>query len=242
MKHFNKIMFTLVLNLTLSAPTYADIVKEKRLNYKFNSELLMKGDIHYSFRLVNAKDVRGQFPVISQLDTLGMLRKPEVKILMSKVVYVINKPIGFFDHKQMVDEKFLGHLSEGSKLKALSEESFQVKGPSSYNYGMKVYFDSDDVSTLPDAKAIKAVTAARKLDVISQSSSAVVMKEYSNFSKFQEGVVTVTSFVPLKENKTLAITYHIAAVKESSISLGLEDLFKEELSSQKILLDNFKVK
>lgn len=242
MKHFNKIMFTLVLNLTLSAPTYADIVKEKRLNYKFNSELLMKGDIHYSYRLVDAKELKTKFPMIAQMDTLGMVKKPDIKILMSKIVYVINKPIGFFDHKQMVDEKFLGHLNEGSKLKALSEESFKVTGPASYNYGMKVYFDSDDVSTLPDAKAIKAVTAARKLDVISQSSSAVLMKEYSNFSKFQEGVVIVTSFVPLKENKTLAITYHIAAVKDSSISLGLEDLFKEELVSQRNLLESFKVK
>jgi hypothetical protein len=180
--------------------------------------------------------------VIAQIDTLGLVKKPDVKILLSKIVYVINKPIGFFDHKQMVDEKFIGHLNKGSKLKALSEESFDVRGPSSYNFGLKVYYDSDDVSTLPDANAIKAVTAARKLDIISQSSSAVMMKEYSNFSKFQEGVVVVTSFIPLKENKTLAITYHVAAVRKSSITLGLEDLFKEELASGRNLLESFKVK
>jgi hypothetical protein len=232
MKHTYKLLFTLLLNLTLSVPTYAAVVEEKKLNFSFNSEKLMKGDVYYSFRKVSAKEAKKKFSTIAQIDTLKMLKNSENIVLINKIVYVINKPIGFFDHKQMIDMDFLKHLFEGSKVTPVSEDVFRIKGQKDYRMG--IYYDSDDISTLPSPAVIKAVTAARKLDIISQSAPAILFKEYDN------GSVDVTSYVTLIENKTLAITYHMAEAKKNSQDLN--DDFVKEVMAQRKLIESYKKK
>jgi hypothetical protein len=231
----------LSLNLTFSLPLQAKLVEQTDLNFKVKSEELMKGDVQYSFNLIKPKKLIKQFPEFHDLDSLSLLNEKGVVMQVSKVAYVINKPIGFFDHQHMVDENYMGHLLGRKDLQKIDENSFQVKETKlQNNYKMKLYFDSDDVSTLSNSRAIQAVSAAKKLDVIAQSAPSTVFSEMTHFSKFYQGAVNVISYTPLKENKTLLIIYRMTAVRKHYASEKmLKPLFVDNFLNQKKQTESF---
>jgi hypothetical protein len=129
------------------------------------------------------------------------------------------------------------------KVKKLNKHDFKitVPGKDGYSYKMKTYFDSDEVSTLPHSKAVRAVAEIKKLDVISQSAASTIFREFTDFSKYTIGGSQVTTIIPLKENKTLIINYSLTAVKKYfAIENLLINNFRLESESQKQLINSFK--
>lgn len=237
-----KILAALVLNLLISVPTYATAEEQKELKFSPNTEALYKGDVHYALDIVTLGQFNQKYPDLYDLDSLGFLHDPHVRIVVAKTAFIVNKPAGFFDHETMGDEKFVSHLMGQQKIKKTSPAGFKitVPGEAGHTYQLKSYFDSDEISTLPNSKVIRAVAVAKRLDVISQSSSSTIFRELTHFSKYSTGGVQVSSYIPLNENKTLVLTYHLTAVKKF---YALEKLLKKSLSeeaeAQKHLIENY---
>jgi hypothetical protein len=216
MQRLTKIFLVTLINMLLSIPTYAKALQQSEMKFKVSTEELMKGDLFYFFDVLTPRQLVERYPEFYDLDSLGFLQEPNVMVVVSKASYVVNKPSGFFDNEKMIDEKYIAHLMGEQKIKKLSQHAYKVMvpGEGSHSYTMKTFFDSDDMTTLPNSRVTQAVTAAKKLDIISQSSSSTVFREYSEYSKFGVGGVSFDSFIPLKEDKTIVINYKLMAVKK----------------------------
>lgn len=239
--NIKKLVSIYFLNLLISVPTYATAVEEKDIKFMPPTEALMKGQVHLAMKLISPSKINESYPDFFYLDSMGFSQEPNIKLVISKSAYVVNKPAGFFDHINTGSERFISSTLGEQKVKKISENYFKitVPGSASHSYVMKTYFDSDDISTLPNSKVIRAVTQARKLDVISQSASSTTFRELSQFSKYSVGAVQVSTFIPLKENKTLILSYTLNGVKlpfanKKALKQGLLD---EAVSQQKLIND-----
>lgn len=236
-----KFCLLFVLNLLISGKTYATAVEEKSLNFMPSAEALMKGEVHYALDVVAPRKINEKYPDFYYLDSLAFSQEANIQLVIAKSAFIVNKPAGFFDHLTMGNEDFMKYTMGEQKVKKIAENVFKITVPDSHTYHMKTYFDSDDISTLPNSKVIRAVTQARKLDVISQSASATVFKELNLFTKFCVGGVQVSSFIPMKENKTLVVTYTLTGVKKNFAEIQkLKESFREESEAQKKLIDTYK--
>lgn len=230
-------MTVFLLNFALSIPTYAGALEQKDLLFKINAEALMKGDLEYHVDLLSPKKLLSKYPEFSSLDSLKLLEQKK-PVLFSKVAFVVKRPSGFFDHQHMTNEKFVSHIMGEQQVRKVSDNDFEitVPGEDGHNYRMKTYFDSDDVSTLPNSRVTQAVTTARKLDVISQSATSMVFREFTDYTKHSSGGVSVISYVPLKHDRTLIISYSLWGLKENhSLSELKSSLVEENLAIKKLI-------
>lgn len=238
----SKFALILVINLLISVPLYAKIVEHKRVDFPVNPEALLNGEIHYFFSILSPRKLAVQYPVIFELDSLSLLQETDVMMVITKTVNLVNKPVGFFEEKQLLDEKYIKHIMGEQKIKKLSMDSYHVEVPAreSYTYKIQSFFDSDDVSTLPNSRIIRAVSAAKKLDVISQGASTIMFTEKTNFTRYTHGGVSVSSYIPMKENKTMVITYNLWAVKKKfATKKALKAPFLKEIEAVKALQESF---
>jgi hypothetical protein len=239
----NQAIITFILLLINCVSTYADAINQKKLNFNVDPTTLMIGDIHYSLVTASASKFTEKYPAFAELDALNFLNSPNIKIVMSKSAYIIKKPAGFFDHQTVGSESFLSHFLGEQKLSKLDENDYliTVPGKDGYSYKMKTYFDSDDISTLTNSKVVRAVTKVKKLDLLSQSASSTIFRDFRDFSKYSEGGIQISSIIPLKETRTLIITYSITGVKsEFAKKSSLMKSYKEEIQAQKELIESFK--
>jgi len=239
-----KILSVFALNLLISVPTYATGVEQKNIRFMPSTATLMKGDVHVSFELISVKKLKKKYPDLLSLDSVGFTKIKDIKILVAKTAYVVDKPAGFFDHLNPGDERFLAHVMGEQKVEKIKDNDFKLMVPgTSQSYNLKTYFDSDDISTLPNSKVIRAVNQARKLDVISQSATSTIFREFSQFSQSSVGGIQVSTYVPLKENKTLILSYTMNGVKrEAADKNSLKSSFQAEAVSQQQLINSFQPK
>jgi hypothetical protein len=237
-------LFSIVTLLLLqAAPIYAETKLQKKLNFNVDTKSLYQGDLHYSVSIISPERLSEKYTDLAELDSLSLAQQDNVKLVLMKSAYIVNKPVGFFDHQTMIDEKFLTHFMGEQKVQKKGENHYQitVPGEGAHKYDMRSFFDSDDISTLPNSRVIRAVTQAKKLDVISGSASSIIFKELTNYSRYSKGGVQVSSFVPLKENKTLVLSYSINAVKKPfAIRRVLQENYAREIEAQKRLIESFK--
>jgi hypothetical protein len=238
-----KLLCALVINLLITSTAFALVVEQKNVQFVADTEALLKGEVHYALDVVSPGIFFKKYHDLYDLDTLSSLNEPNVKMVISKSAYIVQKPAGFFDHINTSDEKFLDHVLGEQKITKFSENSFKVivPGESGYFYKMQTHFDSDDISTLPNSKVIRAVTQAKKLDVISQSASSTTYRELTTFSKYFASGVQVSSYIPIKENRTLVLNYSLFAVKKYyALESVLKRSLKIEVQAQKDLINSFK--
>lgn len=241
--NITKLFTVIVLNLLISVPTYATAVEQKDLKFMPDIDALMKGDIQYALEVVAPDKLNEQYPDFFYLDSLAFSQEPNVQLVIGKSAYIVDKPAGFFDHTISGNENYQKHILGEQQVKKLSDNNFKVTVPgnTTYSYRMKNYFDSDDISTLPNSKVIRAVTQSKKLDVISGSATATIFKEMTKFTKYSVGGIIVNNYIPMKENKTLVLTYSLTAVKKYyALPAVLKRSFKEEAESQKKLINSYK--
>ena len=203
----------------------------------------MKGNVNYAMDVLSPTKFHKKYTELDELDSLALMQEPNVRMVLSKSAYIVDKPVGFFDHLNTVDEKFINHVLGEQKIKKSSENNFKitVPGESGYTYKMKSYFDSDDISTLPNSKVVRSVTQARKLDIISKSASSTTYKEMTKFSKYFSGGIQVSSYIPINEKKTLVLNYSLFAIKKNFALVNvLKRSLKVESEAQRDLINSFK--
>lgn len=239
-------LFTLLITLVaLPTPVYAEMIDQNKLMFDIKADALLKGDIHYSFSLSSARELLDRAPDLQDLDASGIFKDQDTKILFSKTAYIVKKPVGFFDHKQVIDPAYLKHVMKGQEVEALEEGSFKVttSGVMGYSYKLDLFYDSDDVSTLPQRRATQVVTNSKRFDVISQSAHSSIYRELTEFSKYTKNAISITHHVPMTDSKTLVITYNISAVKKFfAIEKIIRPNFLKETKSIKEATDSFKIK
>ena len=235
--------FTLLIgNLFIALPLCARVVEMKDLPFAIDTMPLIKGDIHYALAIISVKKMKKKYPQLATMDTTAFTKEPKTLMVLTKSAYIVKKPAGFFDHENMGSEKFIKHYAGDQKVMKMEENNFKISVPGAdgYDYQMKTFFDSDDISTLPNSKVIRAVTETKKLDVISQGSTLSLFREFHHFTKYSVGSAEVSSVIPLKENKTLIISYTLTAVKKYyAIEKLLKENFQREIEAQKSLINSF---
>lgn len=209
-------LFTLMISL-VALPThlYAKPVAQENLLFDIKTESLLKGDIHYSFALSNTKELsKTDAKKVRSFDALKAFKGKKSSVFITKVAYVVKKPVGFFDHKQTVNPGYLSQVL-GTKVKALDENTFKVSASESYK--MHLFYESDDVTTLPHSEITQSVMNSKKLDIIAQGANSSLFKEMVDFNKSYNKGMSVTHHIPLTEKKTLVITYSIYSVKSNIV-------------------------
>jgi hypothetical protein len=238
-------LFTLLITLVaLPTPVYAEMVDQKKLMFDIKPDALLKGDIHYSFSLSSARELLDSAPDLQDLDASGIFKDQDTKILFNKIAYIVKKPVGFFDHKQVIAPDYLKHVMKGQEVVALKEGSFKIttSGVMGYSYKLDLFYDSDDVSTLPQKRATQVVTNSKRFDVISQSAHSSIYRELTEFSKYTKNAISITHHIPMTDSKTLVITYNISAVKKFfAIEKIIRPNFLKETKSIKEATDSFKI-
>jgi len=238
-----KVIPLIVFNLIISHPVNAKTVEQKELNFPIKTEDLLKEEIHYFFTTISPRKLVVAYPEIFDLDSLSLIQESNVTLLLSKSVSIASKPVSFFEEEQMNDKEFVAKIMGDQKVQEVSPKVFMITIPAEkpIKYRMQTYFDADDLSTLPNSKVIRAVGAAKKLDVISQGASTIMFKEMSRFNREITGAVTVSSYVPLKENKTLIISYSLWAIKNPvKDKKALKENFIQEIEVVNKVIDNYK--
>lgn len=242
-KLFYKLLTVLALSMMVSLQVSAKTVEQKTLTFPIKADELLKGEVHYFFEILSPSRLAVQYSELYDLDSLSLTQESDVMMVVNKTVYIVNKPVGFFDDKQLSDEKYVAHIMGDQKIKKLGTDSYKISvpGPDGYSFKMQSFYDADDVSTLPNSKVTRGVTAVKKLDVISKGASTIMFTEKTNFTRYTEGGVSVSSFIPLNEKKTLVITYNLWAVQKKYVDQkSLKESYLEEAQSVKSLQDSFK--
>ena len=239
-------MFAQRLLLTLGLLIYsqgilAQAVIQKDLRFPVQAEELLKGDIHVAVEIMRPGKVSIKYPELYEMDTLGFTQEKEVVIMVGKSAQIVKKPVGFFDNQNVTNQKFIQHILGEQKVRKTKDNQFKVTIPGGTHYTLKTFFDSDDISTLPNSRVIRALTHAKKMDVISQGASASLVREMSEFDSSVVGSVLVSSFIPLKEERTLMLTYTLTAYRLPVTSKKtIKTNFVNEAVNLKLLIDSFR--
>jgi len=221
----------------------ADIINEKDLYFKPDPSILIKNKLQYALVLLSPAQLLKKFPEAIDLDSVSGLKQKKVKVLFAKTAFVVDRPIGFFDHEHMQDLKYLRHIYGEQRIDKIVDSQFNVivPGTTEHSYQMNIFFDSDDISTLPRSKIIQGVNTARKFDVLSQGANSVIFQEFTKYTKYLHSGVNIQMFSPLKEGKTLVINYQMIFINKHYATEGIVDVnYLKEIEARKNLMSSFK--
>lgn len=245
MKYFLPFMYFLLMTLALNFSVWAESVEQKVLNFKLQTERLLKGELHYSFEIISSQGLIKNHPELVDFDSLGLLKRKDASILLNKISYVVQKPVGFFDQQTSLDQNFLAHLMGSQKIQKLSESKFlvTVPGQPAFTYQLHIAFDSDDISTAHTSKIVKSIAALKKLDVLAQSSSSIIYREMTDFTLAARGGISVSSYVPLKENRTLVIAFQLISLQDYVANASeLKTNTLKEFAATRNLINSYQIK
>ena len=241
LKHNLLTLLAVALSSLATGALSAKTIEEKGLYYKSNTGALMGEDLQFYYTSGIPELLYKKIPETFELVPLPLLREKNVEVVLLKSTFMVNKPVGFFDHEHMTNEKFVAHMYDGQSVRKVGDVyKLSQPGPLGHSYQIQTFFDSDDISTLPKSKASKIVATSKKLDVIAQGASATVVNEYSDFSRFYRGGTSVISYMSLKENKTLVVYYKMMVVKKDfAPESAVKESFLRELVTLKKQIDSF---
>tara|TARA_R110000868_G_scaffold154736_1_gene380925 strand:+ start:42995 stop:43705 length:711 start_codon:yes stop_codon:yes gene_type:complete len=224
-----KLLFGLVLAiLALFNFAQAKMVEKPELNFSINYNDLAKGEIHYSFSLMNASDLPLE---IANVDTVGITQIGSSKILYNKVAYIIKKPVQFFNYQQITNLSEIKRLMPHAKVSKISERSFKVstKGLFGFSYIMDMEYDSEIVSTANDAAVIEAIDRARRLDGTLGQADSTIYRHIHDFSKYSNAGISLTRHYDLNGEATLVVTTNISSVKAM---FAIESIIKPSFTKE----------
>lgn len=216
--------------------------EEQELNFILQTPLLMEGEIQYSFSVLGPDKLQKNYPLISELDSLGLLSTEKPSIMISKFAYVVKKPIGIFDPNEDEESKFLSFTSGGASVKKLGpgQFSFESAGKPGLKFKLTQYEDSDDISTLSRSKASRGIQAAKRLDPLFQSTTLMVFRELTEFSHSFNGATELYAYLPLNEHRTLVFGFKFISLKDYSNGSGLKQSLVDEYKGLQKILDEKK--
>jgi hypothetical protein len=233
----------LFLSLLLTFQLRAQSLEQKELNFRVNAEVMLKGELHFSFQVISPEGLLKLLPSMQEFDSLGLLNDRKASLLVNKFSYVVKKPVGFFDQRTLEDEKFISAVLAPARAKKISTTEFvvSVPGATPYHYRLMNYFDSDDITTASNAKIGKSVTAIKKIDVLAQSASSIFLHEMTNYSLMARGGLKLEAYIPLKEERTLVIGFQVISLQDyKANSSGLKAQTLKEFERQQALINAYK--
>jgi len=216
---------------------------EPEINFILQTPLLMEGEIQYSFSVLSGENLKKQYPLLSELDSIDLLSVKGSSFMISKFAFVVRKPMGVFDPKEDEETNFLSYLS-GAKVQRQGEGlfSYHLPGTPGLKYKLARFEDSDDISTLSRSKAARGIQAAKRLDPLFQSASLMSFHELTGFSHSFNGATELFAYLPLNESRTLVFGFKLVSLKDYANDSSLRQGLVEEFQSLQSLLDQFKKK
>lgn len=233
----------LFLSLLLTFQLRAQSLEQKELNFKVNAEVMLKGELHFSFQVISPDGLLKELPPVQEFDSLGILKDKKASLLVNKFSYVVKKPVGFFDQRTLEDEKYVSAVLSPAKARKLSASEFliSVPGANPYQYRLINYFDSDDITTASNSMVVKSVTAIKKMDVLVQSASSIYFHETTNYSLMARGGLKLEAYIPLKEERTLVIGFQVISLQDyKANSSDLKAQTLKEFERQRSLINAYK--
>lgn len=213
------------------------MIEEKNLSFRVNTESLLKGDIQYFSELAPPREIQNKYSELQDIDSLGLLQGQDLKIFLTKSAYIVNRPIGFFDENKFNDSEFISKLAGNQQVKKLSPDSFRISDDN-HSFKLQRFYDSDDMSTLPSSKFLRAVIGMKRMDIISQSAASIMLSEKTKYTKYAKGGISISSFIPILENKTLIITYEIHGIQNKfALPKVLKAFYKDEIKNTRKVIE-----
>lgn len=211
-------------------PALAAVVSQSSASFQIDAEKLLNREVHAFVEFTEPKALREKFPVFSDMDALRLADEENVRLMVSKLAYVVDRPVSFFNDQQVMNPKWLAHTHPGQKYKKADENSF-IATSSEGKHHLDVFFDSDDISNVERSRVIHAVTQSKKLDTLSGSSFSTTCLLLHHSTTRKAGEVSVTNYISLNSRKTLVITYAITALSKGKSQESTEkvrgDFMKE---------------
>lgn len=189
-------LILLSLCLSYATGTEARTVDRKDPLYRIEADQLDFGELHLAYHQLKTQDLRSFYPEFVDLDGSKLRLKKNQILSISKVSYIVNKPAGFFSSTQMSSPEWLQKVL-GIKLEKTIEDVF-----SSSQGDIKIYVDSDDLSSVKNSAFIHAVTQSKKLDTLSLSASSTVVYHAPQWTQIE-------NFIPYSPKRTLVISYRL---------------------------------
>jgi len=238
LKELPDMNYFLLITCLLLFPTtlLAETLKQKNLNFGIDAAKIYNGDILYSARLVDQEKFTTKYKKITPLDVQGIRKEKDRKILIIKSAFMVKVAPGFFNQQNLLDKKLIAHLQEGARVTEVADDQFQIKSKG-MEFIKKIYFDSDDITSVGSKKLSLAVKTVKEIDVISQSAFATLVEE-DGTSK--DGGVIIQSFVPLKKDKTLIIRYELISLPQGARNGTVYPSIPSNLERYQKLFQEFK--
>lgn len=217
----NSKILAICVALLGAAPTHAQMIERSDPFFRVESYPLEQGEIHYSFKQLDAAKALKLIPDIADLDGERLLQKEGAIVEVSKLAYVVNKPVGFFSSTQILNVEWLKVIFGEEYLKK-SENVFKNQ-----NNQLKIYFDSDDLSSIQSSRSIHAVTQSKKLDPISLSAFSTVIFQAKDWTQ-------IDNHISLTAKKTIVVSYRIKLINSLEDKAKKRSDFLEEIKSRLI--------
>lgn len=199
---FIRSILLLSLCLSYASGTKARTVDRKDPLYRIEADLLDFGELHFAYHQIAARDLAKLYPELLDLDGAKLRMNPTANLSISKTSYIVNKPAGFFSSVQMLSPQWLQKIL-GMTLDKKAEDVF-----SSRTGDIKIYVDSDDLSSVKNSAFIHAVTQSKKLDTLSFSASSTVV--YHGHEWMQ-----IENYIPYSPKRTMVISYRLEVVQKT---------------------------
>ena len=188
--------------LSYASGSEARTVDRKDPLYRIEADQLDFGELHLAYHQVQSQDLSRLYPEFVDLDGSKLRLKKNETFAIAKVSYIVNKPAGFFSSTQMSSPEWL------KKVLGLPLQKNQENVFTSSQGDIKIYVDSDDLSSVKNSAFIHAVTQSKKLDTLSLSASSTVVYHAPTWMQIE-------NFIPYSPKRTLVISYRLEIVKNN---------------------------
>lgn len=195
----------------LCLPAWARVVQQTHPNFVIDTDRLQGNEIQAFVDVIEGNVLQQKYPVFFDLDAQRLSERENVRLVVSKLAYVVDRPVGFFSDRQLSDPAWLAHLHPGDSFTRIDEHTLLARnGPDRYR--LNVYYDSDDISNLQRTRLIHAVTLTKRIDPLAGGSFATSVLFASQSSTARQGEITISNYVSISTQKTVVITYQITAL------------------------------
>jgi len=218
--------------LLLSLSLLATEPKSLTPFFLVQTELLEKGEVHFHGHSLSLKQLTEQFPDWLELDGARVLETPDGDIHAGKWAQMIERPVGFFNEKRMLDQAWLERLLNVGKLTRVDENSFKGSDAQG-DFELEVFFDSDDMSNLQNGRLIRSLGHSKKLDPISGGAAASICL---SLKRRRSAELTLINYISLSSRKTLEVGYYLGKGGRQ----GWGENFPKEILARAKLAQKFK--
>ncbi len=224
----------IILGIFLSKFSYSDSINEKRissLNFKVDINSLKDADLFYSMEVLTNEEFKELDSPFRNLDSINLRNMSGVRLVLTKSVFIVDKPLSFFSKERLLDEKFNEKTMSDTKVRKIDQDSFNVYVNDIFNYSYVLnvrYLSTTEIPFL-------STTSKASLDNILEfetfeGKNIIALRESIEFDALAKGTVFATRHVSRKDGKTVLVSYGILAIKKIYVLPGvLESNLKKSI-------------